>query len=83
MAIDQMNKHLNHLSMRKLLGIEQKEHGLKSRPTGKSLAEMEQREHQLKSKPSQSQIMRMEQKEHVKNGNIVIGRGEGVSKKKK
>jgi hypothetical protein len=82
MAINQMNKHMNHLSMRKLLGIEQKEHGLKSKPTAKNLPEMEQREHKLKSKPSQSQIMKMEQKEHVKNGNIVVGREEGMRKKK-
>jgi hypothetical protein len=75
MAINQMNKHMNHLSMRKLLGIEQTEHGLAKKPGTKSLAEMERKEHQLKKTPSKSQIMKMENKEHVRNGSIVIGRG--------
>jgi hypothetical protein len=82
MAINQMNKHLNHLSMRKLLGIEQKEHGLKSSPNTKSLPAMEQKEHGLKKKPSMGEIMRMEQKEHVKDGNIIIGKGSERGKRK-
>jgi len=83
MAINQMNKHVNHLSMRKLLGIEQKEHGMSKRPTTANLAEMERKEHGLKNKPSLSQINKMEAKEHIKNGNIVIGRGaEKMGKKK-
>ena len=61
-----MNKHINHLSMRKLMGIEQKEHDMKKKPTSASLPAMEQKEHGLKSKPSMGQIQRMEQKEHIK-----------------
>jgi hypothetical protein len=83
MAIGQMNKHINHLSMRKLLGIEQKEHGLKSKPGMQDLPAMEQREHGLKRKPTMEQIHRMEEKEHVKkNGDIIIGRGYEKGKKK-
>lgn len=75
MAIGQMNKHINHLSMRKLLGIEQKEHGMKNKPSSKNLPGMEQKEHGLKNKPSMKQIQRMEEKEHIKDGNIIIGKG--------
>ena len=82
MAIGQMNKHINHLSMRKLIGIEQKEHGLKQKPGVKDLRSMEQKEHGLKNKPSMKQIQRMEQKEHVKDGNIIIGKGYEKGKKK-
>jgi len=80
MAIGQMNKHINHLSMRKLLGIEQKEHGMKSKPTAKDMPGMEQKEHGLKSKPPMNKIMQMENKEHIKNGKIVIGREKGMKK---
>lgn len=82
MAIGQMNKHMNHLSQRKLFGIEKKEHGLSKTPTAKSLPEMEKKEHGLKRTPSMSQIMKMEQAEHVKNGKIVIGKGMERGKKK-
>lgn len=82
MAIGQMNKHINHLSMRKLMGIEQKEHGTKNKPTAKNLPAMEQKEHGLKSKPSMKQIQRMEEREHIKNGDIVIGRGAEKGRKK-
>lgn len=69
--------------MRKLLGIEQTEHGMKSKPTAKDMPGMEQKEHGLKSKPSTNKIMQMEKKEHVKkNGDIVIGRGYEKGKKK-
>lgn len=80
--IGQMNKHINHLSMRKLLGIEQKEHGMKQRSGAQDLPAMEQKEHGLKYKPSMSQIHKMEEKEHVRNGNIVIGKGYEKGKKK-
>lgn len=68
--------------MRKLMGIEQKEHGTKNKPTAKTLPEMEQKEHGLKRKPSMMEIMQMEQKEHIKNGNIVIGKGAEKGKRK-
>lgn len=70
-----MNKHINSLSFRTLLGVEKKEHGLKSKPTMKDLPKMEMKEHGLKSPPSKSQIMKMERKEHLQNGNIVIKKG--------
>ena len=70
-----MNKHINTLSMRGLLGIERKEHGLKTKPNVAQLKKMEMKEHGLKSAPSKATIMKMETKEHVKNGNIVIGKG--------
>jgi len=82
MLFGQMNKHVNHLNMRILLGIEKKEHGLNQKPSAKNLATMEQKEHGLKNKPSMKQILRMEQKEHVKNGNIIIGKGYENGKKK-
>jgi hypothetical protein len=82
MAIGQMNKHLNHLSMRKLMGIEKQEHGLSKTPTSKNLPAMEKKEHGLKRTPSMGQILKMEQKEHIKNGEIVIGKGSERGKKK-
>jgi hypothetical protein len=82
MAIGQMNKHINHLSMRKLMGIEKQEHGLSKTPSAKNLPAMEKKEHGLKNTPSMSQIMVMEQKEHVKDGNIIIGKGSERGKKK-
>ncbi len=69
MAINQMNKHMNHLSMRKLLGIEKAEHGLKGKPTESSLAKMEKKEHGLKKTPTREQILAMETKEHGVKGN--------------
>lgn len=68
MAINQMNKHVNHLSMRKLLGIEKVEHGLAKKPSEGSLSKMEQKEHGLKKAPSKSQILAMETKEHGVSG---------------
>lgn len=59
-----MNKHINHLSMRDLLGIERKEHGLKKPATMAQQERMEQKEHGLSKKPSPAQMMAAEQAEH-------------------
>lgn len=82
--LNQMNKHMNHLSMKKLLGIEAKEHGMKKAATPAQQAKMEMKEHQLKSPPSLGEMIKMEEKEHYKNGELVIGRGhEGRARKTK
>lgn len=70
-----MNKRINSLSWSGLLGVEKKEHGLKSKPSSKDLPLIEMKEHGLKRPPTKAQIMKMEQKEHVKNGKVVIGKG--------
>ena len=70
-----MNKHINTLSMRNLLGIEKKEHGMKTKPTESQLKKMEMKEHGMKTAPSKASIMKMEKKEHIKNGKVVIGKG--------
>lgn len=69
--INQLNKHMNHLSIKKnLLDIESIEHGRKI--TKKNLMNTEMKEHRLKKKPTMSQLLGMERKEHLRNGNIVI-----------
>jgi len=73
--INRMNKHINSLSWSGLLGIEKKEHGMKSKPNSKQLSKMEMKEHGLKKAPTKAQIMAMEKKEHLKNGKVVIGEG--------
>jgi len=80
--LSQMNKHINHLSMRKLMGIEQKEHGLKKTPTPAAQARREMKEHGLKQKPSLGEMIKMEEKEHRRGNEFVIGRGhEGKARK--
>ena len=80
--ISQMNKHINHLSMPKLMGIEKKEHGLKKAPTPAEQAKREMKEHGLKQKPSLSQMIMGEEKEHRRGNELVIGRGhEGRARK--
>ena len=69
--INQMNKHMNHLSLKKnLLAIESIEHGRKV--TKKNLMDTEMKEHGMKKKPTMSQLLGMERKEHVRGGKIVI-----------
>ena len=69
--INQMNKHMNHLSLKKnLLSIKSIEHGRKI--TKKNLMDTEKEEHGLKKKPTMSQLLGMERKEHLRNGKIVI-----------
>jgi len=58
--------------MRKLLGIEKTEHGLKKKPSEGSLSKMEQAEHGLKKAPSKAQILAMETKEHGVKGNKMV-----------
>lgn len=77
-----MSKHLNHLSMKKLLGMEAKEHGFKKAKTPAEQAKIEMKEHRLKAPPSMGEMILMEEKEHRKNGEWVIGRGhEGRARK--
>ena len=73
--LNHMNKHINSLSWSGLLGIEKKEHGLKSKPSGAELRKMEMKEHGLSKAPTKTQIMAMEKKEHLKGGKVVIGKG--------
>ena len=69
--LNQLNKHVNHLSIKKnLYAIESIEHGRKI--TKKNLMNTEMKEHGLKNKPSMSRLLGMERKEHLRNGNIVI-----------
>lgn len=62
--MNQMNKHLNHLSMGKLMGVEQQEHGLKKKPTREEMLRLEMKEHKLKEKPSSETMMKAESYEH-------------------
>jgi hypothetical protein len=69
--INQLNKHVNHLNIKKnLYHIESIEHGHKI--TKKNLLSTEAKEHQLNKKPSMSKLLGIEKKEHANNGNIVI-----------
>jgi hypothetical protein len=75
--LNQMNKHINHLSMAKLMGIEQKEHGLAKAPTKEQFRINEMREHKLGGVPSLRVAMEAEASEHAgPEGQIVI-RGSG------
>lgn len=73
--LNQMNKHINHLHMRKLLGMEQKEHGLSKEPSAKAQAAREMKEHKLKNKPTYGEMIMAEEKEHRKGRDMVIGSG--------
>lgn len=80
--INQMNKHINHLSMRKLMGMEAKEHGFKKAKTPAEQAKIEMKEHGLTEPPSLAEMIMMEEKEHRKGGEFVIGKGhEGRARK--
>jgi hypothetical protein len=71
--INQMNKHLNHLSMAKLMSLEQQEHGLKQKPTAQQIRAMEMKEHKLGSMPSLRKAMEAEAVEHAgRKGDLVI-----------
>jgi hypothetical protein len=59
-----MNKHINSLSIRKLLRIEQEEHGLKELPTMQQAQANEMKEHNLKGVPSAAKVRRAEALEH-------------------
>lgn len=71
--LNQMNKHINHLSWSKLMGIEQKEHNLKRPPTPLEFRKNEQREHNLKTTPNMRRALQAEESEHSNPmGEIVI-----------
>jgi hypothetical protein len=68
-----MNKHINSLSMRNLLQIEQQEHGLKKTPTMKQAEINEMKEHGLKGVPSAAKVRAAEAIEHGSTlGKLVI-----------
>lgn len=69
--INQLNKHINHLNIKKnLYHVESIEH--KHKMTKNNLLDTEQKEYQLKRKPSMSKLLGIEIKEHADNENIVI-----------
>ena len=71
--LNQMNKHINHLSWSKLMGIEQKEHNLKRPPTPLEFRKNEQREHNLKAIPNMRRALEAESTEHTNPlGDVVI-----------
>lgn len=71
--LNQMNKHLNHLSMAKLMNLEQQEHGLKEKPTAQQIRAMEMKEHKLGSMPTLRKAMEAEAVEHAGlQGDLVI-----------
>jgi hypothetical protein len=71
--LNQMNKHLNHLSMAKLMSLEQQEHGLKKKPNAQQIRAMEMKEHKLGSMPSLRKAMEAEAVEHAgRKGDLVV-----------
>ena len=71
--LNEMNKHMNHLSMGTLMTVEMKEHNLKKAPTKTELLKMEQREHKLGNRPTMRQAMEAEYAEHSNaEGKLVI-----------
>jgi hypothetical protein len=71
--LNQMNKHLNHLSMAKLMSLEQQEHGLKKKPNAQQISAMEMKEHKLGSMPSLRKAMEAEAVEHAgRKGDLVV-----------
>jgi hypothetical protein len=77
-----MNKHINHLSWGKLMGIEQKEHNLDHPPTTSEFRRNEQQEHNLKTTPSMRKALVAEASEHTNPlGDIVIKGSKSQSKK--
>jgi len=77
-----MNKHINSLSMRDLLGIERKEHGLKKPQTMAQQQQMEMQEHKLKGKPSVAKVMAAEQAEHFVGMGKISVKGTPMSRAK-
>jgi hypothetical protein len=71
--LNEMNKHMNHLSMGTLMNVEMREHRLKKAPTRTELLKMEQREHKLGNRPTMRQAMEAEYVEHSNaEGKLVI-----------
>jgi hypothetical protein len=63
--LNQMNKHINHLSMKKLFSVEQKEHGLDKPPTKEQFRINEMKEHKLGEVPSLRKAIEAEALEHT------------------
>jgi len=59
-----MNKSINSLSIRKVLRVEQEEHGLKKLPTMQQAKVNEMKEHNLKGIPSSANMLKAETLEH-------------------
>lgn len=64
--INQMNKHMNHLSLpySTVQALEKTEHGLSKAPSKEQLLAMEAEEHGKKM--TMSQLLKVETKEHMK-----------------
>jgi hypothetical protein len=77
-----MNKHINHLSMRDLLGVERKEHGLKKPQTVAQQQSMEMQEHGLKNKPSVAKMKAAELAEHYPGLGKMTVKGTDASRAK-
>jgi hypothetical protein len=77
-----MNKHINRLSMRDLLGVERKEHGLKEPQTMAQQRQMEKKEHNLKGTPSTAKVMAAESAEHYPGMGGISVKGTAASRQK-
>ena len=77
-----MNKHINSLSMRDLLGIERKEHGIKEPQSMAQQQQMEMKEHRLKGKPSVAKVMAAETAEHYPGMSGISIKGTSASRAK-
>ncbi len=80
--LNQMNKHINHLSWSKLMGIEQKEHNLDRPPTPLEFRKNEQREHNLKSVPNMRRALEAEASEHSNPMGDIVIKGSSSQRKK-
>lgn len=76
-----MNKHINRLSMRDMLGVERKEHGLAKTPTMQQARSNEMQEHKLKSKPSAAKMQQAEALEHGTSGGPLSVKGTAEGRK--
>lgn len=80
--INQINKHVNHLSWEKLMNLEMQEHNLKSKPTKSEYLQMEKKEHHLKKVPSARTALKAEAVEHAPyRGNVVVNPSKSQMKK--
>jgi len=77
-----MNKHINRLSMRDLLGVERKEHGLKEPQTMAQQQQMEKKEHNLKGTPTRAKVMAAESAEHYVGMGSISSKGTPASRAK-
>ena len=77
-----MNKHINHLSWTKLMGIEQKEHKLDRPPTALEFRKNEQQEHNLKTTPNMRRALEAEASEHSNTMGDIVIKGSSSQRKK-